>query len=559
MEPSQLHFVSLFFSFLLSAIVVNSAGITSPLEIPFGFSTKGLEFQSDGSTTRSFNSAQHIAAMKLALSDANALMASLSQPSLSVTLKPRVYQGNQIQLESSTYVRNEFFDGSFGGYVIGNDVVGIISSDESLDTTRSMTQSFAGWDVSTFIVSQQNTEFSHASSYPLKARIVPSDSLQSIVLKEIIQKYDWKRVAIFYSSDQVGIDLRTNFMRTVDTSSILGTTKSDVTVLFESVISVSGTDTDYQGEIEAAKQSGATILLLLMGASAQAKLLEQCYTHGLLSSSTQTIGVSLSTDAPEYGGKSVDEHLISNGASMDHVKDILKGHMVLTFEPKVLFQTSAGKDFLKKFKSITPTWKPNGGFAPKTAAFLADSTNRVPQSSTPPFGQPSYADEAKGLGWFLDHCYTWDEVNQIYFEDSYDGRYPPAPYTLGAMPGSPGFLYAAMNGGGLRDPFIIDPRGGADPTNNVYVYGLIQWSCTPPYQAQQSATCNGFGCGGNGVVGYPAPSCGTLPFDNKPVPVWGTCLGLSAEELAAITPDGSSGIDWKTLYIYDAVMFMAHI
>jgi len=532
------------------------AALTYPIEVPFGFSTKGLDFAADGSTSRNLNSAQHIAALQLGVKQASDWIAAtavkLGLPNPPLKLKPRVYQGNQM---SQDVIHNEFFDGAFGGYVLGSDVIGVISVDESLSTSRSMVQSFAGWGVSSFLVGQMNSEFSHASAYPLKARIVPSDSFQSVLLVSILQSYHWDRVAVIWSSDQIGIDLHTNFIRTLGTSTITGKTKSAVSVLIDLEVSIS--ETDHSAQIHAAKASGATIFVLLMGASMQASVLKQGYTLGLWTTATQTIGATISTDEAEYGGKSVDAHLAAGGSTAAEIQAILQGHMLLTFEPRVFFLTEHGQNFLKTFKNPTinkPTYKPGagaGGFAPNTRTFIRSP----PYNFVPPY--------AINEDWFVNECYVWDEDNQEYFPDAVDSRsLPPGAkpgYTVGAMPGSPGLLYASIDGGGKRDPFTINPSLQPTTSNpNAWYWGLIQYQCASSTNNQACRYLQGGeNCGGNYISSSGITGCGTLPFDEKPVPVWGTCLGLSATDLSSIPDDGSSVIDWKTLYIMDAMAVVA--
>jgi hypothetical protein len=233
-----------------------------------------------------------------------------------------------------------------------------------------------------------------------------------VLLVSILQSYHWDRVAVIWSSDQIGIDLHTNFIRTLGTSTITGKTKSAVSVLIDLEVSIS--ETDHSAQIHAAKASGATIFVLLMGASMQASVLKQGYTLGLWTTATQTIGATISTDEAEYGGKSVDAHLAAAGSTAAEVQAILQGHMLLTFEPRVFFLTEHGQNFLKTFKNPTinkPTYKPGagaGGFAPETAKFLKN-----PPSPFSGF-YPPYTNTKD---WFMNECYVWDENNQRYFTD----------------------------------------------------------------------------------------------------------------------------------------------
>jgi hypothetical protein len=313
-------------------------------------------------------------------------------------------------------------------------------------------------------------------------------------------------------------------------------------------------ETDHSAQLNAAKASGATIFVLLMGANKQAELLKQGYALGLWTPATQTIGATISTDQQEYGGQSVDNHLAAGGSTPAEVQAILQGHMLLTFEPRVFFLSERGQDFLKTFKNQNvnrPTRKSGAG----AAGF-------APYSATIVTSEPTFSTYAGGKDWFMNECYVWDEKNQRYYPDAFDSRPVPGFATVGQMPGNPGFLYASINGGGTRDPFQVNPTIGPSE-DNAWYWGLIQYQCPYTFSPTNDPACRAAGagtydCGGNGVSSAPFPStCGSLPFDKKKVPLWGTCLGLSADDLSSIPDDGSSGIDWKTLYIVDSLAVVA--
>ena len=359
-----------FFLFVMALLVGRAvrAGLQPPLIVPFGFSTRGMDVDDAGITSRNLNSAMHIAAMQMALKLANDDLAKI--PGLQVSLGARTYQGGQISTGTGQ-VHNAYFDGAFGAYTMGSDVVGVLSCDDDLETTKSMSSTFGGWGVATFMMAQQDSEFSHGSTYPLKARIVPSDSFQAIALVSILKIYAWNRVAVLYSSDAVGIDLFVNFRRTLGTSTLDGDKPSGITMLFSAVLPVA--NTDFSGTLAQAKASGATIFVLLMGTRMQALVLRQGYSAGVFAAASQTIGAGLSTDSPDVGGLAPHEHLAAAGVSASDAAAMMRGHMLMSFEPRVHFLTPKGQWFLRNFKNLAPTRNVDGVAVP-SAVVAAGST-----------------------------------------------------------------------------------------------------------------------------------------------------------------------------------------
>lgn len=499
---------------------------TYPIPIPFGFATPGISIDSNtGEIARNYNSAQHIAALVIARGDAKAMLIGLGNK---VKLNLHALQGNQISTGSTSKVNN-FFDGAFGAYTIGSNVIGVLSAASNHFTARSMISTFTGWDIASFMVSVGHTDFSHGSNYPLKARIVPSDSFQAVILVQILGSYEWNKVAIFHSDDQIGLDLHANFIRTVR-----HTTDHNIEVLHTADFPIS--KTDFTNEIKAMEAKGATVFLLFMPNEMQAMVLQQGYKMGLFHDYTQTIGVSISTDDPEDGGKDVHQYLPPALAP-----DILRGHMVMAFDPRLLFKTAAGRQFITRFKAITPTRKESGGLAPIGNTFLTGGciVSSVSQCTWP-----------SGKKWFMDQCHLFNETNGKFYDDAMDDRSPVnAANGMKLVPGNPGFLYAAVDG---NDASIAgNANEGPFFLQNNISYSLTNPAVTvSPKNVLFSGIYNGGSSTGRVGTNWVAGIA-------KEVPITGTCLGLSQEELNGIPDDGSYGIDWRVLYIYDAMMIVA--
>jgi len=331
-----------------------SAQTGLPFNVKFGFSTQGIRVTKGSANQRDFNSAQHVAALMLALEDIKQydvmVGSQLGMPAGSGILNLQLlsYQGNQI---NNAATPNSFFDGAFGAYTIGYDVVGTVGAETSLSRCKSMTSTFSGWGINTLMVGQQDASFSHGRDYPLKARLIPSDNLISVPLVSMLKAYGWTRISVFYSTDLIGIDLRANLLRALSTTTLTGTSSSGIAILDEYQIRPDATD--FAAMIKQAKDSGATIFVLLLAHNRQALLLKQGVALGLFVEGTQTVGVTVSGDEPEEGGKTIQQYLAESGQSAAEIANTLRGHMLLSFDPRVLFKTVAGKDFVARMKGTT--------------------------------------------------------------------------------------------------------------------------------------------------------------------------------------------------------------
>ena len=534
----------------LVTVVSTTFASSSGIQVKFGLSTQGINFNGT-KTVRDPLSAQHIRALVLALRDIQKTNRDLRKDFEQHKLLPAgeklfdlqlmSYQGNQISSGTSQTSQNEFFDGAFGAFTIGHDVVGNIDADLNIEKAKSMTATFDGWRTASLMVSSQDTSFSHGTDYPLKARLIPSDNLLAIPLVPILQAYNFNRLGVFYSTDLVGTDLHKNLLRTLSTTTLTGSLNSGIGILFEA--QVPPAMTDFTALLSVAKDSGTTIFVLLLGNEKQALLLQQGFEQGVFVTGTQTIGMGISNDDPENGGRSIQDYLSSSGLNSAKIASIILGHMIFKFDPRVLFKTPAGQYFLSEFKAAPPTRKPSKpGFAPKMQQFLDNKTVQ---------GWPI------GARWFMDECRVWDEMNGRYFNDSMDTGRPFLEYFIGTAPGNTGFLYANIDvAGGSQKSSVFSVNTSTSKAlffDDVRLKGLRGSQLT-----YFDGTANNPSISpGHGDAGTFWP-CGD-PDGSKPcmpIPLQGTCLGMSQEDLDGVAADGSSGIDWRTLYVYDAIMIV---
>ena len=172
---------------------------------------------------------------------------------------------------------------------------------------------------------------------------------------------------------------------------------------------------------------------------------------------------------------------------------------------------------------------------------------------------------ANGEHWFADQCLLLDETalsteislspytgSKLFAPSAMDGGREaspgsilPAPVeTLGMAPSNPGFLYASIDGGRQQrpDPMALSSSGGENIYNYLFWGSALGWTGDPsnpnPNRTSSWTTI--------------VPALALLR-----APLWGTCLGLSQAELDGIPADGSAVLDWKTLYIFDAVLLIA--
>lgn len=224
-----------------------------------------------------------------------------------IYLHPVVYKGEQL-FNFLYYNRqsNEYFDGAYGGYFIdlmkSDGVASIIAAQDDDDTVESMMNTFKGWQLPTFIVKSQSTEFSHASKYPYKVRFVPANNFQAIILHEVLLTNSWKKIAVFYSDDTDGLDCYTNFQRSAKDYS--------VEIIFVGH-AMPNENVDYTSQVKSAIKTGATIFVLFMRNQQQSIFLSQAHRLGLLNDKTQIIGATFSKDSTP-----VVTYLASNGADI---------------------------------------------------------------------------------------------------------------------------------------------------------------------------------------------------------------------------------------------------
>ena len=514
--------------------LTNSCNLSDfPVYVRLGFAAKVLEFIKQGQyyvNNRNTIGAQQLLAFKLAINYCNTL--AMTDASIGdidgdgklgdVYVHPVVYKGEQL-FNFMYYDRepNNYFDGSFGGYflnLISTSLSGVIAAQDDDDTVESMMNTFKGWKLPTFIAKSQSTTFSHASKYPYKARIVPADNFQTIILHDVLRSYSWKRVAIFYTDDTDGIDCYNNFRRSAS--------DYNVEILYVAHAVAFGS-VDSSKQINDAISNGVTILLLFMRNKQQSLLLQQSFTLGLLTDRTQVIGCTFSDDPA-----SVDSYLTSN------VNDIMRGYLSIKWEDRAQFQTQSGKNFIQMFKTGTlngvSLMNYTHGFQDPTYNFAKDGSNNRWYSNCRQWVQGT----VNGNSIYGPNIQDLDVGNQA-------NNYCTTGNTCGGNTGKSSTVCNNNN----NCPSYVPPN-----TCELKYLKLCE-----DFDANMNplwvTNCDDTGplCG---VSEYPADKLvDALGNDIYGIPLdSGMCLGLSRSDLDSIPNDGSSGIDPSTVFIFDAVV-----
>ena len=179
-----------------------------------------------------------------------------------------------------------------------------------------------------------SSTFDDKFAYPYFARTCPHESYEGIVLANIISTYfNWQRVITFSSTDTYGSSLLEEFA--------FGAAANNIQII-QSQTFRSG-HTDYTSVINAAKNQGVYIFVLLMDAHDAGLLLQQGSQLGLFSSSTQVLGTSATATATTWKSMSKDADVIA----------IMKGYMAI--QPTTAYHTPEGFDFISRWRKQPPT------------------------------------------------------------------------------------------------------------------------------------------------------------------------------------------------------------
>jgi hypothetical protein len=160
----------------------------------------------------------------------------------------------------------------------------LTDSSNTVDKVSSTAQTFNRWGVIDVLTRSPSAVFAHNDLYPLTLQITPSETLETLILLQLIsQRYQWKSVAVFFTFDtQVGLDSITEF---VNSATDLG-----VGLLVE--LPSGASESDFTAGIKSARESGATIFVLLMTGSSAGHLMEQGYNEDLFNTGTQVLTTS---------------------------------------------------------------------------------------------------------------------------------------------------------------------------------------------------------------------------------------------------------------------------
>ena len=209
----------------------------------------------------------------------------------------------------------------------------------AVDTERTMASNemFARYKTVQVSSVASGAELSVGTKYPLKARTVPSESFQGMVLQDIIYShFNYRKVSIFCTTEFFAGRAAWDFSD--------GTFGVIEILSFHQVV----TGGDFQKEIDLAKSAGSLVFVLFMGAADAANLLLQGRAAGLFRQGTIIFGheriVSTETIAA-----------ITQADPTADVGAVLKGFIGVKFDPSFSIKnTPKGKEFVTRWKSQTP-------------------------------------------------------------------------------------------------------------------------------------------------------------------------------------------------------------
>lgn len=352
--------VMAFFLMLFEEFV--SSSYVPPKNITVGGSFQSFKSGPDLMLHRDEIGSLHTAALVLAFSHINNHSDGIADDILvSTHLDMAITLGQGLQV---SYPTNQFFDGASTAYLLhtySENLAAVVTADP-FEKSASSSLTMNGWGVPVVITGSSSTEFSHGSRFPMIFRMPPSDSFASYAMYDLLLNMNWKRVSLFYSADELGLDLLANFVRP-STPVLITQMRNQLDVslntieILSSYSILSGLE-DFTPFIDDAKQAGSRIFVLFLDSASTATLLTQGYHQGLFDDGTQVIGIDYSTifDTQKKNFLNITDDFVWHYIpSSEDIVEIMKGYMALSADPSLYYTTSHGTDFAKEFHKQEPT------------------------------------------------------------------------------------------------------------------------------------------------------------------------------------------------------------
>lgn len=295
----------------------------------------------DGTPIIHSRQCQHFAAFMMAIDEVNNRNDGLYDDVLDGVHVNMALSPGQSSLIS--YPSNSYFDGTANAYQIQKSspsVIGtVITTTVLAEAVASSSSSNAFGSVSMLSTSPSSI-FNDAQSFPTTLQIAPTTFGEAFILPDLISvKYKWRNIAIFTSTDVVGIDSYASF--------VTSSAKTEISIIGSFFISMGINDLTTQ--IAEAKQSGATIFVLFLDGATTGRLLEQGYNAGLFRKETQVITTSTANIE--------DIRAAFSPAARKNEANIMQGFITVAPHLEYFYNTPEGQSFISRFRNLPPTIK----------------------------------------------------------------------------------------------------------------------------------------------------------------------------------------------------------
>ena len=325
----------------LLCLTFQTSSATKQSEVMIAGLFNAFTYGIDGSPVIHYQQCQHLAAFMMAVDEVNDKHDGLYDDVLNEVRVQMALSPGQSSLNS--YPSNSYFDGVENAYQICSSnpsVVGTVVTTAVLDHAVASSSSLNSFNSISILSKSPSSVFNDAHNFPMILQIAPTTFAEAYLLPNLIStKYAWRSIALFTTTDVVGIDSYASFVGAA--------IKLDITILGSFFINA-GTN-DMTTQISDAKKTGATIFVFFLDGDTAGRLLEQGYGASLFHEGTQV----LSTSTCDIR----DIRAAFTPAALQNEANIMKGFITTAPHLEYYYDTPQGQSFISRFRNLPPTIK----------------------------------------------------------------------------------------------------------------------------------------------------------------------------------------------------------